>query len=81
MATSSTRPLPPSPLFFFSFLLPPAGNVKRVGGDKRTGLTVEEVARVLERDLAQGQYFVTGDLTREVFADDCRFKVRVARAF
>ncbi len=27
---------------------------------------------VLRRDLAVGQYFVTGDLTREVFADDCR---------
>lgn len=27
---------------------------------------------VLRRDLAVGQYFVTGDLTREIFADDCR---------
>ncbi|KAG2427637.1 hypothetical protein HXX76_012288 [Chlamydomonas incerta] len=53
--------------------LGPLGPVKRVGGDKRTGLTAEEVADVLRRDLEVGQYFVTGDLTREVFADDCRF--------
>ncbi|KAG2486833.1 hypothetical protein HYH03_014516 [Edaphochlamys debaryana] len=53
--------------------LGPLGPVKRVGGEKRTGLTSDEVAEVLRRDLAVGQYFVTGDLTREVFADDCRF--------
>ncbi|KAG2428543.1 hypothetical protein HYH02_014347 [Chlamydomonas schloesseri] len=53
--------------------LGPLGPVKRVGGDKRTGLTAEEVADVLRRDLEVGQYFVTGDLTRQVFADDCRF--------
>lgn len=27
---------------------------------------------ILRRDLAEGQYFITGDLTPEVFADDCR---------
>ena len=27
---------------------------------------------ILARDLAEGQYFVTGDLTPEVFADNCR---------
>ncbi|GLC39853.1 hypothetical protein PLESTB_001292000 [Pleodorina starrii] len=53
--------------------LGPLGPVRRVGGDKRTGLSAEEVAAVLKRDLAEGQYFVTGDLTREIFADDCRF--------
>ncbi|GIL90152.1 hypothetical protein Vretimale_16354 [Volvox reticuliferus] len=53
--------------------LGPLGSVKRVGGDKQTGLSAEEVAEVLRRDLAEGQYFVTGNLTREVFADDCRF--------
>lgn len=29
---------------------------------------------ILARDLRDGQYFVTGDLTLEVFADDCRFR-------
>ena len=29
---------------------------------------------VLKDDLAVRQYFVTGDITQAVFADDCRFK-------
>ncbi|GLI71493.1 hypothetical protein VaNZ11_016708 [Volvox africanus] len=62
---------PPSPAI--ALPLGPLGPVRRVGGDKQTGLSVEEVAEVLRRDLARGQYFVTGNLTREVFADDCRF--------
>jgi hypothetical protein len=27
---------------------------------------------MLAKDLSEGQYFVTGNLTREIFADDCR---------
>ena len=30
------------------------------------------VQDILAQDLAEGQYFVTGNLTPEVFADDCR---------
>ncbi len=29
---------------------------------------------ILARDLQEGQYFVTGALTTEVWADDCRFR-------
>ena len=54
--------------------LAPLGGVEAVGGPKRTGLPVEEVAKVLEADLQDRQYFVTGRLTPEIFADDCRFK-------
>lgn len=54
--------------------LAPLGAARSVGGSKLTGLTVQEVKDILERDLRDGQYFVTGDLTLEVFADDCRFK-------
>jgi len=36
-------------------------------------LTIEEVKEVLAGDLAERQYFVTGQLTRRIFADDCRF--------
>ncbi|GFR48705.1 hypothetical protein Agub_g10661 [Astrephomene gubernaculifera] len=53
--------------------LGPLGPVVRVGDAKRTGLTTEEVAAILSRDLAEGKYFVTGRLTKEIFADDCRF--------
>eukprot|EP00898_Chlorokybus_atmophyticus_P009054 jgi/Chlat1/914/Chrsp108S01423 len=31
-------------------------------------------ADILERDLRDGQYFITGDLTPSIFADNCRFK-------
>ena len=55
--------------------LAPLGKVEQhVGGNKLTGLSPEEVANVLARNLREGQYFVTGDLTPEIFADDCRFK-------
>lgn len=39
-----------------------------------TGPTTSQSATqdVLAKDLTEGQYFVTGDLTPEVFADDCR---------
>ena len=54
--------------------LAPLGAVKAVGGEKRMNLPVNEVAKILESDLTKGQYFVTGNLTREVFDDKCRFK-------
>ena len=52
--------------------LAPLGGVKPVGGEKRR-LPIDDVARIIERDLSEGQYFVTGNLTREVFDDRCRF--------
>ena len=64
---------PSSPERASALPLAPLGEVKRVGGDKRTDLTAEKVRDQLERDLRDGQYFVTGNLTREIFADDCRF--------
>lgn len=52
--------------------LAPLGPVTRIGGDKLMGLTVDEVKDVLRRDIADNMYFVTGNLTRELFADNCR---------
>ncbi|CAG9465201.1 unnamed protein product [Pedinophyceae sp. YPF-701] len=55
--------------------LAPLGKVgASVGGEKRGGMGAEAVAKVLERDLREGQYFVTGALTPEIFEDECRFK-------
>lgn len=55
--------------------LAPLGKVeKHVGGVKLTNLLPEEMANILARNLRDGQYFVTDDLTPEIFADDCRFK-------
>lgn len=42
--------------------------------EKRTHLSIEAVRDILASDLANGQYFVTGNLTREVFREDCIFK-------
>lgn len=52
--------------------LAPLGPVTRIGGDKRVGLSTDEIKEILAKDISEGQYFVTGKLTREVFADDCR---------
>jgi len=36
----------------------------RVGGEKRLGVSISEVRDILENDLRDGQYFVTGRATR-----------------
>ena len=65
--------------------LAPLGKPKHIGGEKRVGIEVASVREILERDLRpvrkvddgsstyEGAYFVTGDLTPEIFADDCAF--------
>ena len=57
--------------------LAPLGDVTAVG-KKRTGLTLDELAVTLKRDLTvgatgKGGYFVSGDLSQEIFRDDARF--------
>ena len=52
--------------------LAPLGDVIRIGGEKLTGLSDDQVKAILAKDLDEGQYFVTGNLTKEIFADDCR---------
>ncbi|GAQ92069.1 hypothetical protein KFL_009160050 [Klebsormidium nitens] len=42
--------------------------------EKRTNLSIEEIKDIIERDMLVGQYFVTGDLTRQIYNDNCRFK-------
>ncbi|CAI5937384.1 unnamed protein product, partial [Closterium sp. NIES-65] len=41
---------------------------------KQRGLSVEQVKDIIARDISEGQYFVTGDLTASIYRDDCRFK-------
>ena len=38
-----------------------------------TGVAPDELAATLARDLAEGKYILTGNLTSALFADDCRF--------
>ena len=57
--------------------LAPLGDVTTVG-KKRTGLSLDELAATLKRDLTvgatgKGGYFVSGDLSQEIFRDDARF--------
>jgi hypothetical protein len=54
--------------------LAPLGKVERVGGDKLVGLTPDQVKDILARNLRDGEYFITGDLTPEIFSDDCVFR-------
>eukprot|EP00798_Chlamydomonas_sp_ICE-L_P030523 gene30523-35551_t len=51
--------------------LAPLGPVKRIGGDKLK-LSTEEVLNTLKVDLGERMYLVTGNLTEEIFDDQCR---------
>ncbi|CAI7838780.1 unnamed protein product, partial [Closterium sp. NIES-53] len=52
-----------------------SGAAAAAGGDgKQRGLSVEQVKDIIARDISEGQYFVTGDLTASIYRDDCRFK-------
>lgn len=39
-----------------------------------TGLGVEQVCDILEKDLRERKYFITGNLTTAIFDDECRFR-------
>eukprot|EP00238_Polyblepharides_amylifera_P009049 CAMPEP_0196586706 /NCGR_PEP_ID=MMETSP1081-20130531/55295_1 /TAXON_ID=36882 /ORGANISM="Pyramimonas amylifera, Strain CCMP720" /LENGTH=234 /DNA_ID=CAMNT_0041908677 /DNA_START=121 /DNA_END=822 /DNA_ORIENTATION=+ len=54
--------------------LAPLGKVGVATGGPKLEVPIEKVKDILEDDLAVGQYFITGNLTKEIFADDCRFK-------
>ena len=41
---------------------------------KQTGLAASELAKVLEVDLAQKKYILTGALTPSIFSEACRFE-------
>lgn len=73
-AAAVLAPLPVVGLPAAATPLAPLGRAERVGGEKLVGLDPQQVADILGRNLREGQYFITGDLTPEVFADDCRFK-------
>ena len=67
-ATSRPRPADAAP-FEWGFLYkagPPSA-------PKQRSLPPSELASILQRDLAEKKYILTGDLTPSIFADDCRF--------
>jgi Uncharacterized conserved protein (DUF2358) len=46
---------------------------RTLGGTKRTHLPLEERYAIIEQDFRVRQYYVTGRLTAELYADDCLF--------
>ena len=63
----------------YTALAPLGSSSARIGSPKRTGLALDEVARILAHDVAfgahgEGGYFISGDLTPEIFEDDCTFR-------
>mmetsp|Transcript_7804 Transcript_7804/g.12303 ORF Transcript_7804/g.12303 Transcript_7804/m.12303 type:complete len:137 (+) Transcript_7804:18-428(+) len=49
-----------------AFPLASLGGVKKIADNKTRDLTMEQIKDVLEKDLRDRQYFVTGNLTREI---------------
>eukprot|EP00955_Chlamydomonas_euryale_P095080 364912-Chlamydomonas_euryale.AAC.12 len=53
--------------------LAPLGPAAPVAGPpKARGLSAEQVKQVLQADIAERQYFVTGRLSQDIFSDNCR---------
>jgi hypothetical protein len=62
----------------YTALAPLGAADARIGGGKRTGMPLRRIASQLARDVSEGAtdrggYFVSGDLSPEIFADDCVF--------
>ncbi|KAJ1624140.1 hypothetical protein T492DRAFT_562681, partial [Pavlovales sp. CCMP2436] len=62
----------------YTALAPLGAANARIGGEKQTGLSLVQLAAILARDVSEGAhgrggYFVSGDLTPEVFSDDALF--------
>jgi len=55
-----------------------AGNNACGGGvasqNKKTNLSIEEIKSIIENDISKGQYYVTGDMTKEIYENNCRFR-------
>ena len=50
------------------------GVAKSDAAPKRTGLSLAELAKILEVDLSDGNYILTGNMTTSIFRDDARFQ-------
>jgi len=49
------------------------GRASADASPKSKGLALGEVAKILQRDIAERKYIITGDLTASIFDDGCRF--------
>jgi hypothetical protein len=73
--TSTTRAAFAAPIPYGLYAPPPPSSSASAGGTKtkKTKTTAERYVDTLTDDLANKRYFFTGDLTTEIFADECRF--------
>ncbi|KAI5063993.1 hypothetical protein GOP47_0020663 [Adiantum capillus-veneris] len=59
--------------FFISIAAPAFHGCSMATQPKNMHLPVEEIKDIIENDIRNGQYYVTGDLTQSIYEDDCRF--------
>ena len=73
--TSTTRAAFAAPIPYGLYAPPPSSSSASSGATKTTKMktTAERYVDTLTDDLANKRYFFTGDLTTEIFADECRF--------
>lgn len=41
---------------------------------KYTNLSIQEIKSIIENDINKGQYYVTGNMTKEIYKNNCRFR-------
>lgn len=64
-----------SPAIAFFWPLPAAGfEATEAIESKRKHLSIDSIKDIIARDIKDGQYFITGNLTRDIYKDDCRFR-------
>ncbi|MCO5594803.1 hypothetical protein L7F22_048837 [Adiantum nelumboides] len=59
--------------FFFAAAAPAYQGPSLATQPKNVHLPIEKIKDVIENDIKNGQYYVTGDLTKAIYEDDCRF--------
>ncbi|XP_002976492.2 uncharacterized protein LOC9649028 [Selaginella moellendorffii] len=70
MVLTGRRQLVFSPIVLLGFA-PPV--LLASEGDRQRHFAVDEIEQIIRQDIEDRQYYVTGDLTRSIYSDDCRF--------
>eukprot|EP00250_Pteridium_aquilinum_P014796 c22203_g3_i4 orf=23-598(+) len=59
--------------FFFALAVPACQSSSLAAQPKDLHLSIAKIKDIIESDIRNGQYYVTGDLTQAIYEDDCRF--------
>ena len=57
-----------------AFIIPLAAARGQTAGSDKLHLPVEKLKDIIATDFQEGQYYITGHLTKGIFASDCSFK-------